>query len=356
LNAAADVYTVSTGDGADAVINTASAATSSINLGGGDDTYTPTATAANAAVDMGAGTGDKIVLNGNHSADGVITNYEILQLGGNTTMSEGQIDNDASFEITGGNHAITLTGVASVNLSTVDFQAGNTSTFTITGAAAGSTITGSDGIDTITGGNGVDTIVGGNGADIINGGAGIDSLTGSAGADRFDIASAVANRDVINDYTEDSDLIALSANTTTVGTAAGNLPVFDTNTVAAGGGGGTYAATGAPTNASDVIILSTTALTTGTNGGDLSAATDGTELLKALTDNTAADTYTALVTTANLDKFYAVAYQGGNAYIYYVEETGSNLQAAAGEIELVATLTGVLVNALDVNDFNVLLT
>jgi hypothetical protein len=357
LNAGADVYTVSTGGGADSITNTASAATSTVNLGGGDDTYTPTATAANATVDMSTGTGDKLVVNGNHSADGVITNYEILQIGGNTTLSEAQIDNDSSFEIQGGNHVITVTGAAAttIDLSTVSFEAGNTTSFAINAGATSSTITGSDGVDVITGGNGVDTISGGKGADTLNGGAGIDSLTGGDGADTFVIANAVLNRDVVNTYVEDSDFIALSAGETTVATAANNLPVLDVNTVAAGGGGGAYAATGAPTNASDVIILSTAALTTGTNGGDLSAATDGTELLKALTDNTAADAYTGLTTTAEGDDFYAVAYQGGNAYIYLVNEGGGTLLAVAADIKLVATLTGVAANALDVNDFSTLL-
>jgi hypothetical protein len=306
---------------------------------------------------MGDGTGDKLVVNGNHSADGSITNYEILQIGGNTTLSEAQIDNDASFEIQGGNHVITVTGAAAttINLSAVSFEAGNTTSFTINAGATSSTITGSDAIDTITGGNGVDVISGGKGADTIDGGAGIDSLTGGDGIDTFIIATAVANRDVINTYVEDSDLIALSAAQTTVGTAANNLPVLNVNNVAAGAGGGSYAATGAATNASDVVILSTASLTTGTNGGDLSASTDGTELLKALTNNAAADAYTGLVTTANGDDFYAVAYQGGNAYIYLVNETGANLLAAAGEIQLIATLTGVAANALDVNDFSTLL-
>ena len=138
-------------------------------------------------------------------------------------------------------------------------------------------------------------------------------------------------------------------------TAAGNLPVLNVNTVAAGVGGGAYAATGAATNATDVVILSTSALTTGTNGGDLSAATDGSELLKALTNNAAADAYTGLTTTAEADEFYAVAYQNGNAYIYYVQEGAGTKLAVAADIKLVATLTGVAVNALDQADFAVLL-
>jgi hypothetical protein len=294
-----------------------------------------------------------LVVNGDHSADGVITNYEILEKAGATTLSEAQIDNDATFEIQGDNTSITITGAAAttINLSSVDWEAGNTTAFVINAGATSSTITGSDGVDTINGGNGVDAINGGKGADLINGGAGIDSLTGGAGADTFVIANSVANRDVINDYTEDSDLISLAAGETTVATAANTLPVVNVNSVAAGTGGVAYAATGAATNASDVVILSTSALTTGTNGGDLSAATDGTELLKALTNNAAADTYTGLTTTAEGDDFYAVAYQGGNAYIYLVNEGTGTTLAVAADIKLVATLTGVAVNALDQADF-----
>ena len=49
---------------------------------------------------------------GDYKNDGVWQDIEVIQLGGNVTLSEAQLDNDSTFNITGGNHKITATGVA----------------------------------------------------------------------------------------------------------------------------------------------------------------------------------------------------------------------------------------------------
>jgi hypothetical protein len=321
----ADVYTVSTGDGADVVTNTATTGASAINTGGGDDTYNMTANSV-ATVDMGAGTGDKVVTGGaiDASANGAITNYEILQLGGNITMSEAQIDNDSTFEIQGGNHVITAS-VTSVNLSNVDFQAGNTSSFALNGTAAADTIVGSDGVDVITGGNGIDT------------------LTGGGGADSFIVTTTIAagNRDTVGDFVAGTDKLTLSAGKTTLATGVGIAPVDTTDTTAAAdGNNGAYGMTGVTTANADLIILQNGA-TLGSRG-DLDAATDGTELLKALSNTV--NPYSHITAVAS-NTTYFLAYQGGNAYLYHLTNDG-NTSAVAAEFTLVMTLTGVAADAL----------
>ena len=276
---------------------------------------------------------------------------------GNVTLAEKHLDNDASFNITGANGVITATGVASTDLSNVTFQAGNTSSFNITGTGDADVITGSDAADTLTGGAGTDTISGGLGADTIDGGAGVDTLTGGGGADNFviDTAGATANRFTVTDFTAGAggDVLQFNVALTKLNTAHGAAPVLKDDTQTAGAGGGAYAMATATSANGDVVILQQGAvLTSGANGGDLSAASDGSELLKALTNNGAADTYTGITVAAAGDEFIAVAYQGGNAYIYLVQEDSGDTLAAANEIELIAVLTGVAADALDVNNFD----
>ena len=50
--------------------------------------------------------------------------------------------------------------------------------------------------------------------------------------------------------------------------------------------------------------------------------------------------------TATSSKVFAVAYQGGNAYIYHLNDADGNDEIRADEIALVATLTGVAADAL----------
>jgi Ca2+-binding RTX toxin-like protein len=346
-----------------------SAAGSVINLGLGDDSLTPTAGAAGffGSAVGGGGTDTVILASGNYATNGVWTEIEKIQLGGNVTLSEAQLDNDTTFQITGSNGVITATGVVSTNLSDVSFQSGNTSTFNITGhATSNSSLTGSDAADTLTGVAGADTltgglgddildgaagndvITGGAGADTITGGNGVDTLTGGTGADKFVLATVSAHRDTITDFTAGGggDQLQISAAQTTLATTVNTAPVTTDDTTTAGAGGGSYAMTGATSANADVVILQAgAALTTGANGGDLSAATDGTELLKALTDNSAPDTYSG-ITVGQAESFYAVAYQGGKAYVYLITESTGDTLAAAAEIELIATLNTITADTI----------
>jgi len=270
-----------------------------------------------------------------------------------------------------GNNGLTLTNTGNVAITTFNASgvvangtAGlDTAAFlAVTFASANTTtavsITGGAGNDTLTGNAGVDTIVGGAGADIIDGGAGLDILTGGTGIDSFVLATAAASRDTITDFTAGTggDTLRLSAAQTTVGTAGGAAPVVTADTSAAAAGGGAYALTGATTAATDVIILQNgAALTSGANGGDLSASNNGTELLKALTNSAATDAYTGITTAGASNTAYFVAYQGGNAYIYIGVDTSADSVISAAEISLIGTLTGVAANGLTAANYAVLL-
>jgi hypothetical protein len=190
------------------------------------------------------------------------------------------------------------------------------------------------------------TIQGGFGLDVITLGSAIDVVNFEAGV------KAVADRDTVAAFTTTSDKIALSATNTTINTAAGAATVVDTSTTAAGVGGGAYSLTGASSTTKDVIILNVQ--TASSANGDLSTATDGAQLLKALTTTAADDAYTGISTSAGTaEKCYFVANQGGKAYLYYADSTaGTAGLFEAADILLIGTFTGTVAST----DFAVLLT
>lgn len=94
-------------------------------------------------------------------------------------------------------------------------------------------IDGGEGNDTLRGGKENDTITGGGGDDWIWGDLGSDILTGSGGSDRFVFAPGTGS-DVIADFTDGEDLIALTG-----GLTAGSVAIADN-----GAGGTTISANG----------------------------------------------------------------------------------------------------------------
>ena len=171
------------------------------------------------------------------------------------------------------------------------------------------------------------------------------------------LAGAAADRDTVTDFTAGTggDVLQIDVAFTDAGTTDGAAPVLEDDTSTAAAGGGAYAMTTADTGTDDVVVLqSGAALSTGTNGGDLSAATDGTELLKALTNTAAADTYTGITLDNADDGFIAIAYQGGNAYVYRVLGNDGDTLAEADEIALIATLTGVAADSIVVGNLDLI--
>ncbi len=302
-------------------------------------------------IDGGAGT-DTIFNSGwNSSADlDNVSNVETLTLTGS----------NLAFNYVAKDSLITAGGTLTVNAS------GSTGTATLTWNGSAE----SNGAVNITATANNDSLLGGIGNDTLNGGAGTDTLEGSLGIDVLTVGTAgdsfidrvnlngitlETNRDTISGFTAgatNADVLVLSATLTTVGTTAGLNPVFGADSSVAATGGGAYLIGTVTSANTDVIVLqSGVALTSGTNGGDLTLSANGSELLKALTSNTAADTYTQIQAAGAGHSTYLLGYQNGSAFLYWASDAaaaGGNNDGAwqVAEIHLIGTFTGIAANAL----------
>ena len=188
----------------------------------------------------------------------------------------------------------------------------------------------------VTSSAGNDTIIGSTNENIIKAGAGRDSIKISAStekADTIDLTDVVVapNRDTITGF------VAGAAST------ADKFSINDDATL------GLKAITGSSTA---FTIASTDDVTAfnfaGTNNSaDLTAATDGAELFKAIASQ--GNTIAALTVTAN-DTGYLVAYSGDKAYLYYFADTG-NGSLAATEVALIGVADSIAIGALVVGNF-----
>ena len=264
--------------------------------------------------------------------------------------------------------AVTSTGVYTLTLS----SASNVREINVTGKSAltldASGFGGTEGIKLASTASGDLTFTGTGLGDVITGGSGKNVITGGNGKDTIDISAsaakqdsivlsgikAAANADTIKGFVAGAaattgDTVTVAAVDTKDATVAGGAADFLNATAAATVVNANQAVTQFNVTASkDVIELGNAAL--GSNG-DLSAATDGTELLKALASSGTATGITA-ETAAGADTVYFVAYQGGNAYLYYGNDAGgTNGLIEASEITLVATFTGVAAGAFAAGDF-----
>lgn len=192
-----------------------------------------------------------------------------------------------------------------------------------------------------------DIITGGSGQNIINGGLGKDAIDISASAGKQDTIHlngilSSANGDTITGFVAGAgtttDLIQITK------TDATGTDVFLNATAAQTVVNANQAVTGLLTTGNGIIELGNAAL--GANG-NLSAASDGTELLKALA---ASGTATQITAQTAADKGYLVAYQDGNAYLYYYD-AGADAAIAAAEIQLVGTFDGVDAGMFAANNF-----
>jgi S-layer protein len=273
---------------------------------------------------------DLTTLNVSGSGDAVITNAIASATG------------LATVDATGASGAVTVVGSTSSTAITATGNASSAGVFTFTGGNKGDTITGGGGADVLAGAAGADTILGGAGTDTITGGDGIDTITGGAGADTISFVAtlAAASRDTVTDFVTATDIIGLEGAYTTDATGDGLAAVTeDEATAAANATGNAYNLDGllaATTRTVDLVTLDTAVLTNLANA-DLTAATDGTELLKALVAAGAGNTATGL-TCSNDDDFYIATDDGVNGYLYAVQS--GNTLAVAAEITLVATFTG----------------
>jgi len=187
----------------------------------------------------------------------------------------------------------------------------------------------------VTGTAGNDIIKGGTNDDTIQGGAGRDTIDLSAGGkDKVVLTDviAVANRDTISGFTAGSGGDQLDLNN--LGTAVDTVKAYTGTGVAF-----TLAAT-------DNVVLFNFAGTN--NSANLSGATDGAELFKAIANQ--GSTITSLTAT-NADTGYIAAYDGTNAYLYYYAETGNDAAVGAAEIHLIGTLNNVATGTLVAANF-----
>jgi hypothetical protein len=244
--------------------------------------------------------------NDTDSADG----YELVLAGA---------ENVREITVTG-DRALTLDASSFGGVEGVELKAG---------AAAGDiTFTGTNFADLITTGKGNDYIDGGNGVDTINIAAG--------GKDTIVLATAAADRDIITGFTTgdgaEADMLAFALD----GHALGYKEV--TVSRVADGQAVTLADASGGNN---VLELKFSA-----ENGDLGASTNGTELMKALATGGAA---TGITVTEGW-KGFLVAYDNGNAYVYYADADGDTTLSAS-EIALVGVVNNVAVGSFVEGNF-----
>jgi Ca2+-binding RTX toxin-like protein len=296
--------TIISGDGAD-----------KIDGGAGNDKITDAAGAGS----LTGGTGDDTLIGG---AD-------------NNTIKGG----DGQDVITGGSGAESLYG-----------DAGND---TVISAAGVDSAYGGAGNDIITDAAGASKLFGGAGDDTLIGGAGVDTYTGDAGNDTFNLVDAlvVANKASIADFVIADDTIIITAAYTTVATAAGSQAVITTAAGATIANGAPYVPGGTVTADTDILFLPAAELP-GLNNSESIAAP--AELLEALVaQDTNNHTASGITTAANGHKFYILAYQNNDVFLYTADPGASNNLVAASEINLVMHITGpdTAVGALTAADF-----
>jgi hypothetical protein len=319
---------IDAGAGSDAIHGNRGSDT--IDGGAGTDTY-HTTNLVGANIE-GAGTG---------TSTGVVINLGATTLSNATVLANSTQNLSGNLASVASGQVAYLFGASAPTNSSVVKTISNVENVTLAGNGI-NYVVGSDAANSIVGGTGADYLSGGLGADTIKGGADIDTIvltetTSSSSVDVVDLSdvSVVANRDSVIGFVTTVDKVWVAAANTTVATAAGTAAVFGASTTAAGGGGGAVALTGVSSTLADVIFLTVGAV--GANTGDLSASTTGVELLKAMTDATAADTYTGITANTAADKVYFAAVQGGITYLYYADAGAADTTFSAAEILLVGT-------------------
>jgi len=245
---------------------------------------------------------------------------------------------------------VQLTGNTAMTVDDIDFYLVSASgAATIKTAGGNDEVTGSSGVDTIYTYAGNDTVVGTAGNDVIWTGAGIDAVTVAGGVETV-IIDTLGGYDSITGFTMQTDKLFLSEDGSTDGTdgttaVVGEMP---TQNIADGG------AQTITTNTAQFDILEIAAADTPSIGNvdledDKVASSNGTALFKALVaDNSdATDTIASITVNTAGDKFYAIAYDNGDAYIYHMDSAAvvSDTSITANEVELVAFIDTVTADA-----------
>jgi len=269
------------------------------------------------------------------------------------------IDIDIGTSTNAANYSFTLTDAVLAN----NWDA--TNKFTITGADGTNNVSkltvDASGVSqqyglVLTGGLAADTIKGGAGDDVITGGAGKDSIDLTAGGSDIVVlptstALIAANADTITGFQAATtgavgvDKIRFTNADTTLNESTGGAVVLEELTPTLLTTGGAYdLATALNANTNAVSVVELKGLSSAAN---LDLADNGVELFKGL--GVAGQAATGLTTDNASDKFFIVAYDNGNAYVYHA--TAASSSVAVDKVVLVGTVTGVAEGALTVDNF-----
>jgi len=233
----------------------------------------------------------------------------------------------------GGGHVIFNTAGATFNVS----GDANTSIFGFQNSA-NVDASGLSGLFKVGGSVFADSYHGGTNQNDITGDGGIDTIDISASATKVDTIHlngivAQANRDGVTGFTTGTggDIIGINAADTTAPTAGGPTPAPVLIQP------GVIGATNWLTATNDVLAYQAPLA-----GAGLAGATDGSALLAQ----------TGPITLTAATKGYIVAYQAGNAFLYYAEDnTGGAGTLDATDIHLVGTLNGVAAGSVTAANF-----
>jgi hypothetical protein len=197
-----------------------------------------------------------------------------------------------------------------------------------------------------------DTIKGGSGTNEITAGAGADTIDISASAGKIDyihiegIVSS-ANRDVITGFKAGAGgdrFGILTTETYPSPTAANAAPTWAEKTTT-----GALDLTAVSPASPDIFEFNVS--TVGTSLGDGSASSlNGTNLFVA--EGLGASFVVNSGAAGTEAEGYLIAYQGGNAYVYYYFDADFNDAVVATEVNLVAEVKGVTVGALTADNFD----
>lgn len=330
----ASEYTAASG-----ITVTGSAGTDRLTGGAGNDTFFADTTALLLADTIVGGLGVDVLSFGVTATPVAVTianTVSFANISGVETLkavANSSVSNTIALDVTAYS-----AGVRTVDMSLISGATGNTidvSEFTSTdaitliGSATGSTvITGGSGNDIMSGGSADDTFVGGSGSDVISLSAGgMDTVTVGSGNDTITGFTAGVTGTIGKDTLSGTvasvnlvDAVAIATNAIVVTTA--KATEFN-------------------------YIFGGTALGTDITGGALLAALKGINVIAGVATDVA-------LTSVAGDTGFLVAYQAGNAYVYsYANDAvlGTTTAIEAGEITLIATLTGVVAGSLVGDNF-----
>jgi Ca2+-binding RTX toxin-like protein len=246
---------------------------------------------------------------------------------------------------------VQLTGNTAMSIDDVDFYITNLGITTTKTAGGNDSVLGTSAVDTVYTYAGNDTVTGTAGNDIIWTGAGNDTITVTTGVESVYI-DTLGGYNSITGFTVATDNLFISEDGSTVATD-GATAVIGAVTAATPADGGAYSFVAAiASNAADLFEIEA-ADSDSIDQVDLEddkvASSNGTALFKALVDDLGdgTDTIASITVSTAGDKFYAVAYDNGDAYIYFLDSAKvvSDTSVTANEVELVAFIDTVTADA-----------